>query len=149
MKAVKKPELRLGDDPRPLDREHKQRLRVMVLTEKIKGPWANVLYTLRDCGRINRDQADAGDRYWSLRKDYVKEMATDPQTELELRRVEKIKRRYRDAVDCMGLARGWVDEAVFENIWPVGERGHLAVSQGLEMLRIFFSTGTKGQRNRA
>lgn len=150
MKAVtSKPELRLDDDPRILDREHKQRLRVMVHTEKIKGCWANVLYTLRDCGRITREQADAGDKYWTLRRDWVREMTRDPQDELSLRRVKRVKDRYSGAIESLGLGRKYVDEVVFENIWPVGEAGHLAVARGLEVLRIFFDQGTKRERKKA
>jgi len=149
MKVVPaKSEPRFDDDPRILDREHKQRLRVMVHLEKIKGPWANVLYTLRDCGRITRDQADAADKYWVLKRDYDREMDSDPQDELSVRRVERLKKRYREAWEALGLGRRYVDEVVFENIWPVGERGHLAVAQGLEMLRIFFDTGKNKRRTR-
>jgi hypothetical protein len=149
MKLVSKPaEVKLDTDPRILEREHKQRLRVMVHAEKIKGPWACVLYTLRDMGRITRDQADAGDRYYELVKDYERRMNEDPQSELDLRRVERLKRKYRDAIEAMGMVRKYVDEVIFQEIWPVGERGHLAVVQGLELLRILFDTGTKRQRNR-
>lgn len=150
MKIVAKPkELPLDTDPRILDSEHRQRLRVMVHLEKIKGPWANVLYSLRDVGRITRDQADAGDRYWQLTQDFRKEMDKDPQDELSIKRVERLKKRYKEALQSMGIVRKYVDEVVFENVWPVGERGHLALCQGLELLNIFFTRGTKGQRKKA
>jgi hypothetical protein len=139
----------LTDDPRYLDREGKQRLRVMIHLEKIKGAWGSVLYTLRDSNRITRDQADAGDRYWTLTQDYRRLMETDPQTELDIRRVDRAKKRYAEVLDIMGMVRKYVDEVVFENVWPVGERGHLAVVQGLELLRIFFDTGTKRKRKKA
>jgi hypothetical protein len=143
MKLVKNAEVALGADPRLLDREAKHRLRAMVFLEKVRGPWANVLYTLRDDGRITRDQADAGDKYWKLTKEYREQMATEPQTELEVRRVQRVKERYKSCLESMGLSKRFVDDVVFENVWPVGERGHLTVSQGLEMLRGFFDTGTK------
>lgn len=117
MKIVTKPaEVPIDTEPRILDREHKQRLRTMVHLEKIKGTWANVLYTLRDCKRITRDQADAGDRYWSLTQEYRRLMATDPQDELSIRRVKTVKARHREAHECMGIVRKYVDEVVFENI---------------------------------
>jgi hypothetical protein len=147
--VVKTAEPELTDDPRYMDREGKQRLRVMIHLEKIKGAWGSVLYTLRDCNRITRDQADAGDRYWTLTGDYRRLMGTDPETELDIRRVDRAKKRYRDALDAMGIVRKYVDDVVFENIWPVGERGHLSVAQGLELLRIFFDTGTKRKRKKA
>lgn len=147
-------EVPLDTEPRLLDREHKHRLRVLIHLEKIKPSWGCVLYTLRDDGRITREQADAGDKYWNLTRDFQRLMETDPEElrpearDLAYRRIEIKKKRYHEALDCLGMVRKHVDDVVFNEVWPVGERGHLAVCQGLELLNIFFTTGVKRERRR-
>ena len=139
-------------DPRPLDRENKHRLRVLIHRQKIHPTNGCVLYCLRDDGRITTEQCDAGDRYWTLTRDYRKVMDSDPeekpeaQRELLYKRIDSKKKRYKEALESMGIVRKHVDDVVFNDCWPVGERGHLAVCQGLELLNIFFNTGTKRKR---
>lgn len=149
MKLAKEAEIKLDSDPRPMDRATENHLRVMIFAEAIKPTWGCVLYTLERMGRITADQKEAGNRYWTLASDYTRLMDTDPETELDIKRVERVKRRYKEATDSLGLARKYVDGVVIEDLWPECERGHLAVKQGLEMLRIFFSTGTKAVRKKA
>lgn len=147
MKLVtKEQEIELNMDPRPMDRATENRLRVMVFAEAIKPTWGCVLYTLERQGRITADQKEAGNRYWQLAADYTRLMDTDPNTELDYKRVDRIKKRYKEAVQSLGLGRKFVDAVVIEDLWPESERGHLALKQGLELLNIFFSTGTKRKR---
>jgi hypothetical protein len=147
-------EVELGSDPRPLDRENKHRLRILVHRQKIHPTNGCVLYILRDDGRITQEQCDAGDKYWTLTRDFQRLMDTDPEElrpearELAYRRIEVRKRRYHEALDCLGMVRRHVDDVVFNEIWPVGERGHLAVCQGLELLNIFFATGKNKRRTK-
>ena len=150
MKLVAKShkDLDLDIEPRPLDRENKHRLRILIHTEKIKPTWGCVLYTLQGDGRITKEQSEAGDKYWTLTRDFRRLMDTDPEEkpeqerELLYKRIATKKKRYYEAIDSMGMVRKFVDDVVFNDCWPVGERGHLAVCQGLELLRIFFDTGT-------
>ena len=140
---VKKAQAELNQDPRPMDRASENRLKTMVFAEAIKPTWGCVLYTLERQGRITSDQKEAGNRYHKLAHDFDRLMDTDPKTAADYRKIENIKKRYHEACYCMGMARKFVDAVVFEELWPSGERGHLAVAQGLEMLRSFFYTGRK------
>lgn len=140
-----KPKDELNQDPRPMDRAAENRLKVMIFNEAIKPTWGCVLYALERTGRITADQKDAGNRYQKLAHDYDRLMDTDPETAADERAIKRVKKRYEGAVYSMGMARRFVDAVIFEELWPSGERGHLAVAQGLEMLRAFFLTGRKSR----
>lgn len=149
--AEKAEDISLDDDPRPLDRVLFNRIKLLVEHEAIDRAWGCVLYRLHRLGRIDNDAREAGDRYWKIVDDHWKYQATDPDeagqaVELAYRRVNRAKRRFKEATGVLGIHRKAVDSVVMSDEWPTSERAHKLVRNGLDALKIFFATGTKHER---
>lgn len=67
-------------------------------------------------------------------------------SELEQRRDERTTRRYKEAASVAGSALSVLEALLLEDVWPVGERGQLAISHALTRLAHFFTSGTKRKR---
>jgi hypothetical protein len=67
-------------------------------------------------------------------------------TELETRRDERTTRRYKEVAAIAGSALSILESLVLDDIWPVGDRGHIEISHALTRLSHFFNTGTKRKR---
>jgi hypothetical protein len=70
----------------------------------------------------------------------------DGESEFETKRAKRIGERYREAAAIAGPARGILEDLLIDETWPVGERGHIAISHALTRLSHFFNTGTKRKR---
>jgi hypothetical protein len=67
-------------------------------------------------------------------------------SEFEDRRERRLTRRYKEAGEVIGPIRRALEDMLLDEIWPVGERSHLAISHALTRLGVFFNTGTKRKR---
>ncbi len=68
------------------------------------------------------------------------------ESEFEIARAKRIGRRYKEAASIAGPARNILEALLVDEIWPVGEKGHIAIKHALERLSYFFNTGTKARR---
>jgi hypothetical protein len=78
---------------------------------------------------------------------HVAARSNDPDdSEFTTKRAQRLSKRYREAREIAGAARRELEELLLEDIWPVGERGHIEISHALTRLVYFFNTGTKRKR---
>jgi hypothetical protein len=183
MKLVAKSEPRITADPRGLDRDNWQNVRIAVDHEAAHRDWRCALYRLHRIGRINNDQREAGDKYLKLimdfrdlwkdrmgsievyRPKYDHYEKRSPQTkdvetalahvvadglaeesEFEIKRAQRIGKRYKEAATIAGPAKRILEDLLIEDVWPVGELGHREIGYALTRLSHFFTTGTKRKR---
>lgn len=57
-----------------------------------------------------------------------------PESDLEIKRAARVNIRYREAAGVAGTARSILEDMLIDDIWPVGERGHVAISYALTRL---------------
>ncbi len=69
------------------------------------------------------------------------------ESEFEVKRAQRIGRRYKEAAAVAGTARNILEELLIDEIWPTSEKNHLAIAYALERLAHFFYTGTKRKPN--
>lgn len=172
MRVVAKREQVISNDPKPMDRVTWQRVRGLVELEAVHRDWGCALYAMHRLGRIDNDQRDAGDRYTILIRDWRKlwrdpmsnfvvdddaaklvqfglghvAAAGEPSSEFETKRAERIGRRYKEARAIAGKVNPVLEDLLIDEVWPVGERGHLEIANALVRLSYFFNTGTKQVR---
>lgn len=70
MKLVAKTQANIKSDPRWLERDNWQEIRVAVDHEAAHRDWRCALYRLHRIGRIDNDQREAGDKYLRLIRDF-------------------------------------------------------------------------------
>jgi hypothetical protein len=70
------------------------------------------------------------------------------ESEFEIKRAQRIGKRYKEARDIAGPARRILEDLLVEDIWPVGELGHREIGYALTRLSHFFATGTKRKPNK-
>lgn len=150
MKVAKLKELSVNDDPRPTDRVVFNRLKLMVEHEACHPAWGCALYRLHRLDEIDGDQREAGDQYWRLVEDHKRWQATDPDElipearELAYARIDRIKYKYQEVRNLLGIGRKWIDALIFDEYYPSFQRDKLIVKQGLRLLaNYFFISGTK------
>jgi hypothetical protein len=116
-----KQELDVKADPKTIDRDNWQDLRVAADHEAIHRDWKCSLYRLHRTNRINNDQREAGDKYAALIRDRRK-LWRDPMGQIEVYRspgmdnLEKRSPLTYDVEFAMGhvVADGLVEESEFE-----------------------------------
>jgi hypothetical protein len=69
--------------------------------------------------------------------------ARGPDSEFEAKRAQRLGRRYKEAGAIAGTARNILEDLLIDDIWPVGERGQVAIRHALTRLYHFFNTGNK------
>ena len=73
-------------------------------------------------------------------------LVTGELSEFEERRIVRLTKRYKQAKEVAGPAWSILEDMLLDEVWPVGERGHKAISEALTRLSQFFCTGTKRKR---
>jgi hypothetical protein len=68
------------------------------------------------------------------------------ESEFEFKRARRLGDRYKEARAIAGPINSVLEDMLIEDVWPVGERGHTAISHALTRLSHFFNTGTKRKR---
>jgi hypothetical protein len=63
------------------------------------------------------------------------------ESEFEIKRAERINRRYKEAKQVAGRANSVLEDLLIDEIWPTGESCHKAISDALIRLSHFFNTG--------
>jgi hypothetical protein len=146
----------LTDEPRSIrDPVKFNRLRVMIEEEAIKPTWGCPLYiAARPGGWLKSEHREAGDRYQQITMDHFAAQRVDPEElapemrELEYKRIEARKLKWRDAVMVLGMGRSIVDAFVLQEVALTTERERLIARDALQLLANYFSKGrTKQVRN--
>jgi hypothetical protein len=139
------PEVTLKDDPRVRDPAMWQRLRVLVEHEAIDRAWGCPLYILNRIGFLTNEQREAGDRYQTIVAEHNKQQQKDPHPddELGLRRIDRAKAKWRDAINVLGMGRNTVDWLVLQENPLCSERERLIARDALQLLANFFNKGNK------
>jgi hypothetical protein len=118
MKAVAKSEPKLETNPRLLDRDNWQDVRLIVDHEAAHRDWRCALYRLHRTGRINNDQREAGDKYLKLIMDF-RDLWRDKAGQIAVYREgkdERIEHRCRKTQDVeMAMAHVIADAQVEES----------------------------------
>jgi hypothetical protein len=148
LKMAKEEALHLVDDPRPMDIVRWQRFRVMVEEEAIKPTWGCPLYiAARPGGWLKSEHREAGDRYQQITLDHHAAQRIDPEElapemrELEYKRIESRKAKWRNAVAVLGMGRSIVDAFVLREVALTTERERLVARDALQLLANYFSRG--------
>jgi hypothetical protein len=125
--AAKQDELDVKANPKTIDRDNWQDLRVAADHEAIHRDWKCALYRLHRVGRLNNDQREAGDKYAALIRDR-RRLWADKMGQIEVyrgfgrtddreeREPDKRSRATRDVEFAMGhvVADSLVEESEFE-----------------------------------
>lgn len=69
-------------------------------------------------------------------------------SEFEDRRARAISKRYKEARAVAGETNRALEDLLMEDIWPVGEAGHMNIGYALTRLSHFFMMGTNRERRR-
>jgi hypothetical protein len=67
--------------------------------------------------------------------------AMQAESEFEIKRAERINRRYKEAKQVAGRANSVLEDLLIDEIWPTSEACHKAISDALIRLSHFFNTG--------
>jgi hypothetical protein len=146
----------LSDEPRSIrDPVKFNRLRIMIEEEAIRPTWGCPLYiAARPGGWLKSEHREAGDRYQQITLDHHAAQRVDPEElapemrELEYKRIEARKTKWRDAVMVLGMGKSIVDAFVLQEVALVTERERLIARDALQLLANYFSRGgTKQVRN--
>jgi hypothetical protein len=70
------------------------------------------------------------------------------ESEFEIRRAQRLSKRYKEARGVAGPAANLVEDLLIYGIWPVGWRGHREICHALTRLFHFFSTGNKARTSK-
>jgi hypothetical protein len=65
------------------------------------------------------------------------------ESEFEVKRAQRLSKRYREARGVAGPAANILEDMLIHDIWPVGQRGHREICHALTRLYHFFATGNK------
>jgi hypothetical protein len=140
----------LKDDPKKIKSVVEwQRLNLLVSKEIVHEAWASPVSGLHRKGTITDAQRAAADEYYRVVREYQRTQAIDldalPERsqEFQLKRIEKAKERYKEAVSVLGMGKRLIDDMVFELEWPITERQKALVIACLEQLTIIFDTKNK------
>jgi len=68
------------------------------------------------------------------------------ESEFETRRAKRIGARYKEARIIAGSVNSVLEAMLIDDVWPVGEEGHINIAHALTRLSHFFSTGTSRKR---
>ena len=117
------------------------RIRDLVRDEVLHQSWGVALWAMERLKYITREMRQAGDQYFKLANQYNRAMSLDEVS--DHRRHDRLKRRWREAVELLGMDRKVVDELVLEEIRPVTERDIKKARNGLGRLEVFFMLGNK------
>jgi hypothetical protein len=154
LKMAKTDEVALDDEPRSIrDPVKFNRLRVMIEEEAIKPTWGCPLYiAARPGGWLTSEHREAGDKYQQITLDHQAAQRIDPEElapemrELEYKRIQSRKTKWRDAVMVLGVGRGIVDAFVLREVALITERERLIARDALQLLSNYFSRGTNRER---
>jgi hypothetical protein len=146
--------IELSDEPRSIrDPVKFNRLRIMIEEEAIKPTWGCPLYiACRPGGWLKSEHREAGDRYQQITIDHHAAQRIDPEElapemrELEYKRIEARKTKWRDAVMVLGMGRSIVDAFVLQEVALTSERERLIARDALQLLANYFARGTKRER---
>jgi hypothetical protein len=141
--------IELSDEPRSIrDPVKFNRLRIMIEEEAIKPTWGCPLYiAARPGGWLKSEHREAGDRYQQITSDHHAAQRVDPEElapemrELEYKRIETRKTKWRDAVMVLGMGRSIIDAFVLQEVTLITERERLIARDALQLLANFFSKG--------
>ena len=84
------------------------------------------------------------DATWAL--GMVAGEALKEETEFEIKRAQRLSKRYKEARTIAGPACGILEDLLMDEVWPIGEGGHREIKHALTRLSHFFATGTKRER---
>jgi hypothetical protein len=160
MKAVAKTEVEsIDDDPRHRSAACYQRVKKLVFDEACHPAWGCSLYRLEYLGHlgvkeVSKHLVKAGDKYQIIVMDEARLQNTDPEEwpsemrELMYRRIERAKRKLKEAWVELGLRRKIIDGLVLDDLYPMTEAEKIECRKGLEQLANLFAKGTKGQHKK-
>jgi hypothetical protein len=140
--AKTKRDISMKEDPRLIREVARwQTLAIMIDEEWIDRSWRVPLYRLYRTGWITSTQREAGDEYQRIVYDHRECQGLDPDIfddEFTLRRIERAKAKWNEAVKVLGLGRKVVDELVLLEKPVLTEREKYIARDGLQLLANFF-----------
>jgi hypothetical protein len=149
----------IEDDPRHRSAACYHRVKKLVFDEACHPAWGCALYRLEYLGHlgvkeVSKHLVKAGDKYQIIVTDEKRLQNTDPEEwpsemrELMYRRIERSKRKLKEAWEVLGLRRKIIDLLVMDDCYPMTEAEKIECRKGLESLAYLFSKGTKRQHKK-
>jgi hypothetical protein len=124
-----------------------RRLKGLVDLEVVHRAWGCAILGMERLGQITKDQREAGDRYQKLHQRFMHIHMTEPDSDQDYLKVERIKERYGGAWDLLGYGRdGYFIRTVthalcVDDAYPCTEADKARAKKGLSRLEVFFAQG--------